>query len=151
VAVVTLVAVVVLYRPFLALSFNRDKAAALGQRPALAHALMLALLALAIVASFRAVGTLLVFGLLVAPPATATLLVRRLPAAMVVSVALGCTAVVVGLAASYHHDTAAAATVSGVAVAQFFAVLAGRELVAAVATRRAPLAGQALPPAPSEG
>jgi ABC-type Mn2+/Zn2+ transport system permease subunit len=151
VAVVTLVAVVVLYRPFLALSFNRDKAAALGQRPALAHALMLALLALAIVASFRAVGTLLVFGLLVAPPATATLLVRRLPAAMVVSVALGCAAVVVGLAASYHHDTAAAATVSGVAVAQFFAVLAGRELVAAVATRRAPLAGQALPPAPSEG
>jgi ABC-type Mn2+/Zn2+ transport system permease subunit len=94
------------------------------------------------------VGTLLVFGLLVAPPATATLLVRRLPAAMVVSVALGCAAVVVGLAASYHHDTAAAATVSGVAVAQFFAVLAGRELVAALATRRAPLAGQALPPAP---
>ena len=72
-----------LYRPFLALSFNRDKATALGLRPGLAHAAMLALLALAVVASFRAVGTLLVFGLLVAPPATATLLVRRLPAVMV--------------------------------------------------------------------
>ena len=136
VAAVTLAAVVALYRPFLALSFNRDKAAALAQRPALAHAAMLALLALAIVSSFRAVGTLLVFGLLVAPPATATLVVRRLPAAMATSVALGCLAVVLGLAISYHNDTAAAATVAGVAVAQFFAALAVREVVAAVAGRR---------------
>ncbi len=96
VAVGTLVAVVALYRPFLALSFNREKAATLGQRPALAHAAMLALLALAIVSSFRVVGTLLVFGLLVAPPATATLMVRRLPAAMATSVALGCLAVGAG-------------------------------------------------------
>jgi ABC-type Mn2+/Zn2+ transport system permease subunit len=137
VAAVTLVAVVALYRPFLALSFNRDKAAALAQRPALAHAAMLALLALAIVSSFRAVGTLLVFGLLVAPPATATLVVRRLPAAMAASVALGCLAVVLGLALSYHNDTAAAATVAGVAVGQFFAALAVRELVALVAGRHA--------------
>jgi ABC-type Mn2+/Zn2+ transport system permease subunit len=128
-AAVVGVASVVLYRPFLALSFNRDKAAALGLRPGLAHAAMLALLALAVVASFRAVGTLLVFGLLVAPPATATLVVRRLPAIMVVGTALGCVAVVVGLTASYHADTAAGATVAGIAVAQFFVVLAGRELV----------------------
>ena len=38
---------------------------------------MLALLTLAIVTSFRAVGTLLVFGLLIAPPATAALLARQ--------------------------------------------------------------------------
>lgn len=82
VAAVALVAVIALYRPLLALSFNREKAAALGQRPALAHVAMLTLLALSIVASFRAVGTLLVFGLLVAPPATAVLLVRRLPTVM---------------------------------------------------------------------
>jgi ABC-type Mn2+/Zn2+ transport system permease subunit len=127
--VVTLAAVIVLHRPFLALSFDRDKAAALGMRPALADAAMLALLAIAVVASFRAVGTLLVFGLLVAPPATATLLVRRLPAALVVGPALGCLAVVIGLTVSYHADTAAGATVAGAAVLQFFVVLAGRELL----------------------
>ena len=136
VAVGTLVAVVALYRPFLALSFNREKAATLGQRPGLAHAAMLALLALAIVSSFRVVGTLLVFGLLVAPPATATLMVRRLPAAMATSVALGCLAVVLGLAISYHHDTAAAATVAGVAVAQFFVALTVRDVARLVAGRR---------------
>lgn len=135
VAAVTAVACAVLYRPFLALSFNRDKAEALGLRPGPAHAAMLALLALAVVASFRAVGTLLVFGLLVAPPATATLLVRRLPLVMAVAAALGGLAVVVGLAVSYHADTAAGATVAAVAVGQFFVALAGREV--ATASRRA--------------
>jgi ABC-type Mn2+/Zn2+ transport system permease subunit len=136
VAAAILVAVVALYRPFLALSFNREKAATLGQRPGLAHAAMLALLAVAIVSSFRVVGTLLVFGLLVAPPATATLMVRRLPVAMAVSVALGCLAVVLGLALSYHQDTAAAATVAGVAVAQFFLALTAREVSRLVRGRR---------------
>ena len=137
VAAVTVAGCVGLYRPFLALSFNRDKAAALGMRPALAHAALLALLALAIVSSFRAVGTLLVFGLLVAPPATATLLVRRVPLVMIVGTALGALAVVIGLTISYHADTAAGATVSAVAVGQFLLVLAGREVRAATASRPA--------------
>ncbi|MBA3287635.1 MAG: metal ABC transporter permease, partial [Acidimicrobiia bacterium] len=59
---VTLAGVVIGHRAFLALACGREKAAALGLRPALAHAGMLALLALAVVSSFRAVGTLLVFG-----------------------------------------------------------------------------------------
>jgi len=124
----TLLAAGLLYRPFLALSFNPDKARSLGQRPGLAHAALLVLLALAVVGSFRVVGTLLVFGLLVAPPATATLLVRTVPATMVVAALLGCSAVVIGLALSYHADTAASATVAGVAVAEFFVALASREL-----------------------
>ena len=134
----TLVACALLYRPFLAVSFNRDKATALGLRPSLAHAAMLALLALAVVSSFRAVGTLLVFGLLVAPPATATLLVRRLPSVMALATVLGCLSVVLGLAISYHADTAAGATVAGVAVALFFVALAGRELVEAATTASRP-------------
>ena len=132
VATLTVAAVAVLYRPFLALSFHRDTAAALGLRPGLAHVAMLVLLALAVVSSFRVAGTLLVFGLLVAPPATATLLVRRLPWAMVVGTALGCLAVVLGLAISYHADTAASATVAGIAVAQFFVALLVREAVVAL-------------------
>ena len=64
------------YRAFLALSFNEAKAGSLGLRPGITHLALLALIALAIVSSFQAVGTLLVFGLLVGPPATAALLVR---------------------------------------------------------------------------
>jgi manganese/iron transport system permease protein len=116
------------YRPFLALTFNRDKAATLGLHPTLAHGVLLALLAGSIVASFRAVGTLLIFGLLVGPPSTAGLVVRRVPLIMGTAVLLGALAVVTGLTLSYHHGTAAGATVAGVAVGQFFVVLLVREL-----------------------
>lgn len=128
VAVGTLVALIALYRPLLALSFDPRKAAVLGQRPGLTHAALLALLAVAVVASFRVVGTMLVMGLLVAPAATALVLVRSMPLVQVTSVLFGCVSVVLGLAVSYHADTAASATVAGVAVALFFAVVLVRAL-----------------------
>jgi len=131
-AVIVMVASVVLYRPFLTLTFNRDKAQTLGMRPALAQTALLALLALSIVASFQAIGTLLVFGLLVGPPATATLLVRRVPTIMITAIALGSLAVIAGLVTSFHYDTAGGATIAGYSVLQFFVVLIGREIVDSV-------------------
>jgi manganese/iron transport system permease protein len=137
VAAAVVVAVsVVLYRPFLALAFNEDKAATLGLRPGLAHAALMVLLATAIVASFQAIGTLLVFGLLIGPPSTASLLVRRVPLVMVTAVGLSALAVVVGLAVSYHHDTAGGATIAGLAVGEFFVVLAAQEALRAVRLAR---------------
>jgi ABC-type Mn2+/Zn2+ transport system permease subunit len=62
---------------------------------------------------------------LVAPPATATLLVRRVPIIMATAVALGTLAVVVGLLVSYHHDTAAGATMALASVLVFLVVLFG--------------------------
>jgi manganese/iron transport system permease protein len=140
-ALAVVVASVLGYRAFLALSFNEAKAGSLGLRPGLTHLALLGLIAVAIVSSFQAVGTLLVFGLLVGPPATAALLVRRVWLCMVVAVALGWVAVVVGLVLSYQYGTASGATMAGVSVALFFVVLAGQELLAAV--RRTP------PPAPA--
>jgi ABC-type Mn2+/Zn2+ transport system permease subunit len=131
VAVVVVVSTV-LYRPFLALMFNEEKAATLGMRPGLSHLALLILLATAIVASFQAIGTLLVFGLLIGPPATAGLLVRRVPLVMLTAVALGALAVVVGLTVSYHQGTAGGGTVAGLAVAEFFVVLAAQEVARAV-------------------
>ena len=61
--------VIVGHRAFLALSIDASKAATLRLHPRSAHIAMLTLLPLTVVASFRGVGTLLVFGLLVAPPA----------------------------------------------------------------------------------
>ncbi len=127
--VATFTGVVLLYRPFLVLSFNESKAQVLCLRPQLAHVAMLALLTLAIVTSFRAVGTLLVFGLLIAPPATAALLARSVPTMMLTAACLGAGAVVIGLLLSWHLGTAAGATVAGVAVLVFFVVLLGRDLV----------------------
>lgn len=121
---VVVVASIVLYRPFLALTFNRLKARSLGMRPGAAHLAMLVLIAVSIVTSFQAVGTLLVFGLLVGPPATAGLLTRRVPLMMIVSMLFGALAVVIGLTISFHAGTAGGATMAGMSVVQFFVVLA---------------------------
>jgi len=126
---VVVVATVVLYRPFLALTFNRMKARSLGMHPGVAHAAMMILLAVSIVTSFQAVGTLLVFGLIVGPPATASLLTRRVPLMMFVSMLFGAVAVVIGLTISFHAGTAGGATMAGMSVAQFFVVLAIVEVV----------------------
>jgi manganese/iron transport system permease protein len=112
-----------LYRPLLGLAFSPVKAATLGLRPRLTHALLLAMIAAAVIGSFQAVGTLLVFGLLVGPPATAALVSRTVPRMMLTSVLLAALAVVVGLTLSYRLGTAGAATISLVAVAFFFIVL----------------------------
>ncbi len=114
-----------LYRPFLALTFNQMKAHTLGMRPRLSQATLLGLLSLSIVASFQSIGTLLVFGLLVAPPATASLLVKRVPLIMAVSILLGSLAVIAGLVISFHYGTAGGATMAGISVLIFFIVLLG--------------------------
>ena len=91
--------------------------------PRLSQAALLALLSLSIVASFQAIGTLLVFGLLVAPPATATLLVKKVPLIMAVSMLVGFIAVISGLLISFHYGTAGGATMAGISVLEFFIVM----------------------------
>ena len=126
IAVLTLLVTAILYRPFLVLSFNEEKARLLGLRPGIAHGAMLALITLSIVGSFQTVGTLLVFGLLVGPPATAALLVRRVPAMMIASSVIGVLSVAAGLIISYHANTAGSATMAVVPIVLFFVVLAVR-------------------------
>ena len=133
---IVVVATAVLYRPMLALTFNATKARSLALHPRATHLAMMMLLAISIVASFRAVGTLLVFGLLVGPPATASLLARRIPAIMFLSMLFGALAVVAGLTISFHAGTAGGATMAGISVAQFFVVLLVIEAVRALHGRR---------------
>ena len=135
-AVATVAIAAAFHRPLLALAFNRRKATSLGMRPTLAHGVLLGLVTLAVVSSFQAVGTLMVFGLLVGPPATAALLTRRMVPLMVTAVGIGWLATVVGLLITYHLDTAAGASIAGTAVALFLVVLAGREAVDAAGRHR---------------
>lgn len=126
--VVTLAATVALFRPFLALAFNEQKAQLLGLHPRFAHFALLALITVAIVGSFQTVGTLLVFGLLVGPAATAALLVKRVPAMMAVAAMVGVLSVVVGLIVSYHADTSGSATMAVAPIVFFFLTLAVRSM-----------------------
>lgn len=119
--VLTLGAVIIGHRAFVAVTFDPRKAATLGLRPQLAIPVLTMLMAVAMVASFHVVGTLLVLGLLVAPPAAALAWSRSIPRVMLLSALIGSAAVYLGLLISWYAGTAGGATIAGVAVLIFFA------------------------------
>jgi len=126
---IVIVVSLVLYRPLVVLSLNREKAHLLGLHPRATHAVLLALIALAIIGSYQSVGTLLVLGLLIGPPAVASLLVKTIPQLMIVAAIIGVASVWLGLTISFYLGTAGSATMALVPVVVFFVVMAIRELL----------------------
>jgi len=125
-AVVTVGVAVVAFvcaRPFLLLCFDPEQAQVAGFSARAYHVVMLLLIAATVIVSFQSVGTLLVFGMLLAPAGAGALIARRIGAMMAWGIAFGTIATYVGLLLSYHLDTAAGATVVLVAVVIFFVVL----------------------------
>ncbi len=133
-AVIVIAVALALYRPLLALSFNAEKAELWGMRPKRAHAALLVLIAAAVIGSYQSVGTLLVFGLLVGPPATASLIARTVPRMMIYAIIIALFSVWLGLTLSYHLGTAGSATMALVPIVLFFIVLA----ITRLAPKRAP-------------
>jgi manganese/iron transport system permease protein len=127
-ALIVIIAATFLYRPLLALSFNSEKAQLWGLQPRRTQAALLVLIAAAVIGSYQSVGTLLVFGLLVGPPATAALLSRTVPRMMITSVVISLFSVWLGLTLSYHLNTAGSATMALVPIVIFFIVLAAKRL-----------------------
>ena len=127
-AAITVAAALIFYRAFLVLTFDETQAQLLGLRPRLTHVVLLVLIAVAVVASFEAVGSLLVVAFLIAPAATATMLLRRVPIIIATAVGIGVLSVFVGLLVSFHYDTAAGATMALVAVSTFMLALAAQTI-----------------------
>lgn len=128
--------VALLYRPFLLLCFDPEQADVAGFSSRRYHAIMLVMVAATVVVSFQAVGTLLVFGMLIAPASAGALLARRIWAMIAWASGIGVASVYVGLLLSYHYDTSAGATVVFVTVCAFFVVLIGQLAVRAVGSAR---------------
>jgi ABC-type Mn2+/Zn2+ transport system permease subunit len=101
VGVAVLVALV-FHRALLVLTFDEVQARLMGMRPRLTELAFLLLVALSVTASFNAVGSLLVFAFLVAPPAAAAMLVRRVPAMMATSALIGTGSVLLGALLAHH-------------------------------------------------
>ncbi|MGH2954763.1 MAG: metal ABC transporter permease [Solirubrobacterales bacterium] len=112
-----------LYRPLLVLCFDRQRAAALGLPVDRLQLVLLVLVVLAVVVGFRVVGSLLVLGMLMAPPAAAALVTKRLPAMMLVSAAIAAASAPIGLLLSWHLDLAAGASIVLVPVTLFLILL----------------------------
>lgn len=115
-------------RPFLLLCFNPEQAQVAGFSVRLYHNIMLVLIALTVIVSFQTVGTLLVFGMLLAPAGAAALIARRISSMMAWAALFGSVSVYAGLLVSYHFNTAAGSTIVLVATTLFFLVLVIRNV-----------------------
>jgi len=119
---IILLIAVICARPFLLLSFDPEQAQVAGFSVRLYHNLMLFMIAATIIVSFQTVGTLLVFGLLIAPAGAGALLARQVKAMMVWAALFGSLSMYFGLLISYHFNLAAGASIILVTVAIFFIV-----------------------------
>lgn len=112
-----LAAATLAHRSLVALAIDERVARVLGLGPRVAQTVLVGLVTLAVVASYQAVGSLLVVGLLVAPAVAARQWTERIASTMVLAAVIGAAAVATGLLISWHAATAAGATIAATAIA----------------------------------
>jgi iron/zinc/copper transport system permease protein len=123
IALGVLAAVAAFYKELLFTAYDADMAAASGIPVRLVQYFLPLLVAVTTVVALKTVGIVLVLALLVTPPATATLLARRLPGIMGASVATAAAAVVAGLYLSYYANWPTGPSIVMVATGLFLMAL----------------------------
>ncbi len=103
---IVLLLVFLFYKELLVISFDAILAKTLRLPTTFLRYLLLMLIAITIVVALQVVGIALMLAMFVTPAATASLLTRRLPAMMAVAAAIGATAGVIGLYASFYLNIA---------------------------------------------
>jgi manganese/iron transport system permease protein len=142
VTALVIAALVLLRRPLMSRTFDPRGAEAAGYRIGLLDLATNAIVALVVVASVRAVGTVLVIALLIVPAAAARAVSDRLAVIVPVAAALGALGGWAGLAISYdaslHHGLrlASGGTVVLVLIALYLAALAATAAVRRLRTVR---------------
>lgn len=133
--VVCLTAVAVCYRPLLLSSVLPDMARARRVDPQILGIVFALIVACATTTSVPVVGALLMFALLVGPPAAARLLVKRAPLAILVSLLLTLATVWSSIALAYLSDWPVGFFVTAVGAALY---LASRVTAGILRRRQAP-------------
>ncbi|MGI8505224.1 MAG: metal ABC transporter permease [Solirubrobacteraceae bacterium] len=126
VAVAAIAALTLIARPLLFATVDRDVAHAGGVPVGLIDTAFLLILALAIAATSQITGALLVFALLVAPPASAQLITSRPLAGLVLSVGFALAIVWLGLGLAYFSIYPVGFYVTTLAFGLYLALRAGR-------------------------
>lgn len=126
VALVTVVALVALFRPLVLECLDPGFLRSVSGWSPVAHYGFLVLLVLNLVAGFHALGTLMAVGLVVLPAAAARFWVRHIRPLLALSAVLALLGSVAGLLVSYHADLPSGpAIVLGMAVLMLGSMLAG--------------------------
>lgn len=120
--------VVIVYRPLLFASVNAQVAEAKGVPVRTLSVIFMALLGLSVTMAVQAVGTLLLFALVVTPAATAIMLTARPPAAMAISTAISLLSVWAGLVVSALFNMPPSFVIVTIACVIWLVVWAGNRM-----------------------
>lgn len=132
-------------RDLLLFCFDPAHARAMGLPVGLLHYGLLALVALAIVASLKAVGVILVIAMLITPGAIGFLLAKQFGMLTLIAVAAAVSSCVIGTIASFHLDAATGPTIVMVQTMVFLAALAFSQARASYRRRtRSPIGAVAI-------
>jgi manganese/zinc/iron transport system permease protein len=104
IALINLLLLSVFYKELKLTTFDAGLAAALGFAPALVQYTLVTMVSITAVGAFDHVGSVLVIALMIAPPAAASLLTRRLALMLVFSVVIGALSAVGGYWAARFYD-----------------------------------------------
>jgi len=123
VMIVTIAFIALLWKELKLVAFDAALATAMGISAFVVHYLLMAMVAVATVASFKSVGSILVVAMLIVPPATAHLLTDRLWSMQVWAVICAVISAVVGFQAASYWETSVAGMMSVVAGLLFLAAV----------------------------
>jgi zinc/manganese transport system permease protein len=124
-----LVVLAVMVRPLWFASIDPDVAAARGVPVRFLSILFLVVLAIAVAEASQITGVLLVFALLVVPPAAAQIITPRPVLSLILSVAIGLTVTWLGLALAYFYDQPVGFSITTLAFGSYLLAHARRWLI----------------------
>lgn len=127
-ATLVLGAILVLRRDLMLVCFDPSHARALGRPVKALTYLLLVLLSLAIVASMKAVGLVLVIAMLITPGATALLLTKRFDRMLAIAAAIAIASSQIGIYVSFFADASPSACIVLFQALVFVTVLVTRGL-----------------------
>lgn len=111
IALIVLIYIGLLYKELFAMSFDQEHSKVTGVNSKVIQMVFMIITALVIGASMRIVGILLVSSLMTIPVAAAIQLAKSFKGAMIYSILLGETAVIIGLFGAYSLDIAPGGTI----------------------------------------
>jgi zinc/manganese transport system permease protein len=132
---VTLMALGGIMRPLLFASLQPELAEAKGVPTRFVSVAFLAIVALAVSACAQIVGVLLVFALMVGPPAAAQQLTARLWSGLALSAVLALAAAWLGITIAYYTDWPVSFCISALSALVYFAALGAPAMRAALSRR----------------
>jgi zinc transport system permease protein len=126
VGVLTILILLIFFKPFLQITFNRDLARVEGINVRLFEYMLFIIIAVVVTISLKIIGIILVTSLLIVPAAAAKNIASSMKRLFMISCLFGVVSGIVGLVGSVYLDTASGPTIVMVSILIFFLTMLKR-------------------------